>query len=107
LIYINPVGGPVASLAFALWMVWRRLHQSADHSREIIWNFRDRERKMKLSIALAALLAAGFVAASSEKADAVVYCQYVEYPAGCTARAGVVLRPRPVARAVAPPASVL
>ena len=58
---------------------------------------------MKLSIALAALLAAGFVAASSEKAGAVVYCQYVEYPAGCTVRAGVVLRPRPVARAVATP----
>jgi hypothetical protein len=32
-------------------------------------------------------------------ARAVVYCQYVEYPAGCVARAGVVLRPRPVARA--------
>jgi hypothetical protein len=28
-----------------------------------------------------------------------VYCQYVEYPVGCVARAGVVLRPRPVARA--------
>jgi hypothetical protein len=58
---------------------------------------------MKLSIALAALLATGFVAASSETAGAVVYCQYVEYPAGCTVRAGVVLRPRPVARAVATP----
>ena len=58
---------------------------------------------MKLSIALAAsaLLIAGFVAASTEKAGAVVYCQYVEYPVGCVARAGVVLRPRPVARAVA------
>ena len=32
-------------------------------------------------------------------AKAVVYCQYVEYPAGCVARPGVVLRPRPVARA--------
>jgi hypothetical protein len=32
-------------------------------------------------------------------ANAVVYCQYVSYPAGCVARAGVVLRPRPVARA--------
>ncbi len=29
----------------------------------------------------------------------VVYCQYVGYPAHCVARAGVVLRPRPVARA--------
>jgi hypothetical protein len=32
-------------------------------------------------------------------ARAVVYCQYVDYPHGCVARAGVVLRPRPVARA--------
>jgi len=32
-------------------------------------------------------------------ANAVVYCQYVDYPAGCVVRAGVVLRPRPVARA--------
>jgi hypothetical protein len=30
---------------------------------------------------------------------AAVYCQYVDYPVGCVARAGVVLRPRPVARA--------
>ena len=54
---------------------------------------------MKFSIALSALLIAGFVAASTEPANAVVYCQYVDYPAGCIARAGVVLRPRPVARA--------
>ena len=54
---------------------------------------------MKLSITLSLLLIAGFVAASTEKASAVVYCQYVEYPAGCIVRAGVVLRPRPVARA--------
>jgi hypothetical protein len=32
-------------------------------------------------------------------AKAVVYCQYVDYPPSCIARAGVVLRPRPVARA--------
>jgi hypothetical protein len=32
-------------------------------------------------------------------AKAVVYCEYVGYPAHCVARAGVVLRPRPVARA--------
>ena len=54
---------------------------------------------MKLSIPLSTLLIAGFVAASAEKASAVVYCQYVSYPAGCTVRPGVVLRPRPVARA--------
>ncbi len=58
---------------------------------------------MKLSIALAAtaLLAAGFMTAGTEKAGAVVYCTYVGYPAGCVARAGVVLHPRPVARAAA------
>ena len=28
-----------------------------------------------------------------------MYCRCVSYPAGCVARAGVVLRPRPVARA--------
>lgn len=57
---------------------------------------------MKLSIALSALLTAGFVMASSEQASAVVYCQYVAYPVGCVVRPGVVLRPRPVARAVTP-----
>ena len=55
---------------------------------------------MKLSIAIAALLVAtGFVTASTEQAHAVVYCTYIDYPAGCVAKAGVVLRPRPVARA--------
>ena len=54
---------------------------------------------MKLSIALSVVLAAGFVVASAETASAVVYCQYVSYPAGCIARPGVVLRARPVARA--------
>ncbi|MGY4303927.1 hypothetical protein ACVIJ6_001170 [Bradyrhizobium sp. USDA 4369] len=62
---------------------------------------------MRMSFAMSALLTtglvAGVVAASTEKAAAVVYCQYVEYPVGCVARAGVVLRPRPVARAVVTP----
>jgi len=58
---------------------------------------------MKLSIALSALLITGFMAASTEEAGAVVYCQYVSYPAGCIVRPGVVLRPRPVARAVVTP----
>jgi hypothetical protein len=60
---------------------------------------------MKLSIALSALLVAGFVAASTERAGAiaVVYCHYVDYPVGCIATAGVVLRPRPVARAAVTP----
>lgn len=54
---------------------------------------------MKPLIALSALLVTGFVTASTEKASAVVYCQYVDYPASCVARPGVVLRARPVARA--------
>lgn len=40
---------------------------------------------------------------TSAPAGAVVYCQYVGYPPSCVARAGVVLRPRPVARAVVTP----
>jgi hypothetical protein len=59
------------------------------------------ETRMKFSIALAALLVTALIAASTEKAGAVVYCQYVAYPAGCVVTPGVVLRPRPVARAAA------
>ncbi|MBW7964878.1 hypothetical protein HYH07_21250 [Bradyrhizobium sp. BR 10261] len=60
-------------------------------------------RSMK-SVAVAALAAAGLlgtagVTLSPTPANAVVYCQYVDYPPSCVARAGVVLRPRPVARA--------
>src|SRR5215208_1761199 len=60
-------------------------------------------KKMKLSIWLSALLIAGFVVASSEPASAVVYCQYISYPAGCIVRPGVRLVARPVARAVVTP----
>ena len=60
------------------------------------------EAKMKLAIALSAL-AIGFVTASTEEARAVIYCQYINYPVGCVVRPGVVLRPRPVARAVVTP----
>ena len=48
---------------------------------------------MKLSLALSALLLTEFVAAGTEKASAVVYCQYVEYHAGCVVRPGVVVAP--------------
>ncbi len=50
---------------------------------------------------IAASLALGVasVALTPAPAKAVVYCTYVGYPVGCVARAGVVLRPRPVARA--------
>jgi hypothetical protein len=50
-------------------------------------------------IAFSALLGIAGVTASSQPAGAVVYCTYVGYPTGCVARAGVVLHPRPVARA--------
>ena len=50
-------------------------------------------------IASSVLLALGAVTLNAPPAGAVVYCQYVDYPHGCVARAGVVLRPRPVARA--------
>ncbi len=50
-------------------------------------------------LAVSALLGFAGVTFSTEPAGAVVYCTYVGYPAGCVARAGVVLRPRPVARA--------
>ena len=58
---------------------------------------------MKFSIALSALAVAGFALTTTERANAVVYCQYVEYPVGCVVRPGVVLRVRPVARAVVTP----
>jgi hypothetical protein len=57
---------------------------------------------MKALIGLSALIA-GFVAAGTEEARGVVYCQYINYPVGCVVRSGVVLRPRPVARAVVTP----
>ena len=64
-------------------------------------------RKSRLSIksataaglAATALLGLAGVTLSPKPAKAVVYCQYVDYPPSCVARAGVVLRPRPVARA--------
>ena len=52
-----------------------------------------------VGIAVSALLGLAGVTLSPAPAEAVVYCQYVGYPQGCVARAGVVLRPRPVARA--------
>ena len=50
-------------------------------------------------IAFSVLLGLAAVTLNAPSAGAVVYCQYVDYPAGCVVRAGVVLRPRPVARA--------
>ena len=50
-------------------------------------------------IAASVLFGLAAVTLSPAPAAAVVYCQYVDYPKGCVARAGVALRPRPVARA--------
>jgi hypothetical protein len=51
------------------------------------------------SLGFAISLAAAAVLIEARPAAAIVYCQYVDYPPSCVARAGVVLRPRPVARA--------
>ncbi len=48
---------------------------------------------------ISASLGLAGVTASSTPAGAVVYCSYIDYPPSCVVRAGVVLRPRPVARA--------
>jgi len=47
------------------------------------------------------LLIAALAAVSSKDASAAVHCQYVGYPSGCIVTPGVVLRPRPIARAAA------
>ena len=74
------------------------LHQPADRS----MRSETEEAEMKLSIASSALLIAGFVAASTENASAVVYCQYIEYPAGCVVRPGVVVAPTHDVRKIPP-----
>ena len=55
---------------------------------------------MKITLALFVMLLTGMVFGSTVPANAVVYCQYISYPANCVVRPGVVLSPRPVARAV-------
>ena len=50
-------------------------------------------------IAASVVLGLAGVTLSTGPAAAIVYCTYVGYPVGCVARAGVVLAPRPVARA--------
>lgn len=58
---------------------------------------------MRIVLALAAVLSGGIMMlATTEPAQAVVYCTYIGYPKGCVARPGVVLRPRPAVRAVTP-----
>jgi hypothetical protein len=64
-----------------------------------MWEFRSLTKLTFAGLAFSAVLGIAGVAVSSEPAGAVVYCTYVGYPHGCVARPGVVLRPRPVARA--------
>lgn len=57
-------------------------------------------------LAVSALLGFAGVTFTSAPAGAVVYCTYIGYPANCVVRPGVVLRPRPVARAAVRGATV-
>jgi hypothetical protein len=57
-----------------------------------------RFRSRCVSLAFTLSLAIAGVLLGGNPAGAVVYCQYVNYPPSCVARAGVVLRPRPIAR---------
>ena len=57
---------------------------------------------MKTPLVLIAALTggiSGMAVTTSEPAHAVVYCQYIDYPANCVARPGVRLVARPAARA--------
>jgi len=102
LIWIN-VGDPLAIT----------LCSAASEAAPVIFQFRKREERSAMhpskrlsiksatvaGIVASALLGLAGLTLNPAPAKAVVYCQYVEYPTGCVARAGVVLRPRPVARA--------
>ena len=55
---------------------------------------------MKVAISLYTLLTIVIVMVTTDAANAVVYCQYIDYPASCVVRPGVVLRPRAVAPVV-------
>jgi hypothetical protein len=52
-------------------------------------------RLFRWSCAIVALAAFVGISMSAQPANAVVYCQYVDYPANCVVRPGVVLRVRP------------
>ena len=64
------------------------------------------DQDMKIAISLYALLMIGIVTLTTDAANAVVYCQYIDYPASCVVRPGVVLRPRVVAPVVVRPVVV-
>jgi hypothetical protein len=56
----------------------------------------------KTLMVLAVSAGAAMFFGHAPKADAaVIYCQYINYPAGCVARPGVRLVARPIARPVA------
>jgi hypothetical protein len=59
--------------------------------------------RMMLSVALFGASFAGLVA-TTEVANAVIYCTYIGYPSGCVARPGVrlVARPATVGAVTAP-----
>ena len=64
---------------------------------------------MKIALGLFAMLIGGIsvmAVTTSGPAHAVVYCEYVSYPAGCVVKPGVVLRPRPAGVVVAPGAEL-
>src|SRR3984893_9499581 len=71
--------------------------------------FEAEEAEMKLSIVVSALLITGVVAVSTERASAAVYCEYIEYPAGCVVRRGVAVAPtrdvRKIPRSIDAPTS--
>src|SRR5260221_8074965 len=71
--------------------------------------FETEEAEMKLSIVVSALLITGVVAVSTERASAAVYCEYIEYPAGCVVRRGVAVAPtrdvRKIPRSIDAPTS--
>ena len=61
---------------------------------------------MKYALTLGAVLIGGIgglTMTTSGPAHAVVYCQYISYPANCVARPGVRLVARPVARGAVRP----
>ena len=96
LICVNPAFAASVNLAIGL----AEQEASPEMPREGIM------RQLRLSLTLAGLAlstALGLLAltVTSHPASAVIYCQYIDYPVGCVVRPGVVLRPRPVARAAA------
>ncbi len=77
-----------------------RIHPATEREEDLVKPYRSITLTL-FGLAVSASLALVGTALSSGPAAAVVYCQYIDYPPSCIARPGVVLRPRPVARAAA------